>query len=529
MVGQSCEQLASTHSAAINIVLLHGWSFDREVWRESLVQLRQWANITLVDVHAVTNGCEDIDGALAAIVANAPERAVYIGWSLGGSLATRLAAQFPERVDGLITLATNPCFTRKVDWSEAMPQKDFEAFKELVESRSEAGLKRFDSLQTQGERHPKKFRMWLKKIRPRHNHHRDLLVGLQWLQTIDNRAALAQVSCPTLHIFAQQDALVPVAVAEKISQLNPGHHVEIIAEAGHALLWNRADHLLELWQGFLHRQLKLVFTEDNDARLDKKLLAKSFSKAAATYDSVANLQRRVGEQLLAHFGHRIKENETLTVANQRVLDLGSGTGYFSSYLQSSNEATYIGFDLAEGMLNFARANSNPGTNWCCGDAEDLPFSAGSFDVIFSSLAIQWCEHLPALFSEIWRTLKPGGIFLFSTLGPETLCELRQSWRAADDYVHVNSFTAFDTLEQSIDEHSFTERNSVEEKITLQYTELKQLTGELKSLGAHNVNRGRQTGLTSRAQLRKFKQAYEDQRVEGLLPATYQVYYGVLKK
>ena len=534
MDGQCCEQLASTHPAAINIVLLHGWSFDAEVWRASVVQLRQWANITLVDVHGVTScsGGEpaDVDAVIAGILANAPRRAVYIGWSLGGSLATRLAAKYPERVDALITLATNPCFTANADWPEAMSQEDFSKFSSLVSNRCEAGLKRFDSLQAQGESRAKEFRQWLKKVRPRRYEKRDLLLALQWLQQIDNRAALSEIHCPTLHIFADQDAIVPVGVAEFIKQFNGDHQVKIIGEAGHALIWNRADHLLELSQVFLQEQLKAISDENYSARFDKQLLAKSFSKAATTYDSVAKLQRRVGEQLLENFGSTLSEIESFDADNKTVLDLGSGTGYFASRLQDRcNASTYIGFDLAEGMLNFANAGSDQTANWCCGDAENLPFAAESFAVIFSSLTIQWCEHLPALFSEIWRTLKPGGVFLFSTLGPETLCELRQAWRAADDYVHVNEFTDFDSLKQLTDAHNFTERNSIEQTITLQYAELKELTAELKSLGAHNINRGRQTGLTSRAQLRKFKEAYESQRIAGLLPATYQIYYGMLKK
>ena len=529
MIRQNCEQLASAHVTAINIVLLPGWSFDREIWRECLGQLRQWANVTLLDLSDLTNNGEDLDTVIEEMLLIAPMRAVYIGWSLGGCLATRLAAKYPDRVDALITLATNPRFITSADWPDAMPQYDFKKFNKLVENSHSAGLKLFDSLQTKGENDPTGFRQWLKKKRSSRTADLDLLIGLKWLKKVDNRGLLAKINCPTLHIFAEQDALVPVGVAGKIQRFNPDHQVKIIRDTGHALLWNRSENLLECWEEFLKDQLKPMFNEHYIVGFDKQLIAKSFSKAADTYDSAASLQRQVGERLLEYFGHSMKEVKISSMKNQTILDLGSGTGYFSKHLQAQHNTTYIGFDIAEGMLNFSNAKLDPKLSWCCGDAENLPFCAESIDVIFSSLTIQWCNHLSALFSEVWRTLKPGGIFLFSTLGPETLKELREAWSVADDYVHVNNFSSFDTLEQLIDQQNFTDKKLVMQKITIQYNELKELTGELKNIGAHNINQGRQLGLTSRAKLRMFKEAYENQRIDDFLPATYQVYYGVLKK
>lgn len=259
--------------------------------------------------------------------------------------------------------------------------------------------------------------------------------------------------------------------------------------------------------------------------LDKREVARSFSRAATTYDSVAELQRQVGSYLLSTLP---------AVQAQRVLDLGCGTGYFASYLQQHYpQSMLLGLDLAEGMASYASQHHHADA-WLCADAEQLPLCDNAVDVIFSSLAIQWCEDNQALFAEIYRTLKPGGYFVFSTLGPNTLHELRRAWLAADNYIHVNRFASQATLTQAMTAAGFnSDENGLqwhENNIVLAYNKLKQLTGELKLLGAHNVNGGRPAGLTSRQRMRALVAGYEQQRnQQGQLPATYQVWYGCLQK
>lgn len=254
------------------------------------------------------------------------------------------------------------------------------------------------------------------------------------------------------------------------------------------------------------------------AQFQKPQIAESFSRAATSYDSVAELQRRIGHNLL----------EKLPAERQSVvLDLGSGTGYFTPLLHERCEPDHlISLDLAEGMLGYARKQRpTPHTNWVCGDAESLPLADESVDLVFSSLAIQWCENLPALFSEVARVLKPGGRFLFATLGPDTLNELRQSWSVVDQYQHVNRFISFTILADHAS--SYLQKISLaEESELLLYDQVRQLTSELKGIGAHNISAGRQSGLTGKARIIAFKQAYEQfRRDDGKLPATYQVFYG----
>lgn len=260
------------------------------------------------------------------------------------------------------------------------------------------------------------------------------------------------------------------------------------------------------------------------AQFTKSDIAESFGRAAGSYDSVAELQRRVGFNLLNQVAG-LPENPAV------VLDLGCGTGFFGPQLyQRLAPPMLLSLDLAEGMLRYAREHrSTEHSHWLCGDAESLPLADSSVDLIFSSLAIQWCENLPALFSEVRRVLRPGGRFLFATLGPETLHELRSAWSAVDNYQHVNRFISFATLEAEAQNH-LTVDSLVQDYEILQYRQVRELTHELKGLGAHNISAGRHSGLTGKARVLAFRQAYEGFRTaENMLPATYQVFYGQLIK
>ncbi|HEY5718501.1 MAG TPA: methyltransferase domain-containing protein, partial [Motiliproteus sp.] len=165
---------------------------------------------------------------------------------------------------------------------------------------------------------------------------------------------------------------------------------------------------------------------------DKEQVASSFSRAASSYDSVAALQRRIGHQLLAYSAGDWQG---------RLLDLGSGTGYFTRILAEQPAVEkLVALDLAEGMLQFAREQrGHDKIRWLCADAEALPLADNSLDGVFTSLAIQWCDDSEGLFTELQRVLKPGALLAFATLGPRTLWELRAAWSQVDDFVHVNGF------------------------------------------------------------------------------------------
>ena len=146
-------------------------------------------------------------------------------------------------------------------------------------------------------------------------------------------------------------------------------------------------------------------------------------------------------------------------------------------------------------------------------------------MVFSNLTLQWCNDLDHVFGEIRRILKPGGLFMFSTLGPDTLKELRESWRKVDQYNHVNAFMDMHDIGDALMRTNLADPVMDVEEITLTYADVFKLMKDLKTLGAHNVTKGRPRGLTGKHRLQSMVAHYEAFRKNGLLPATYEVVYG----
>lgn len=248
--------------------------------------------------------------------------------------------------------------------------------------------------------------------------------------------------------------------------------------------------------------------------LDKQSVARDFSRAAVRYDSLAQLQRRTGEALLA----RLPESTP-----QVQLDLGCGTGLFIPALQQRFPgATTIGADLAPGMIAYARSH-HPGVHWLLADAEDLPFADESFDLIFSNLMVQWCPSLDRFLAEARRVLRPGGVLLCSTLLDGTLQELAEAWRQVDpDGRHVNRFLPMDLWRKALERH-FPDAGLTEDAICLPYPDPMDLLRELKGIGAGFKDGGRRRSAMAPARLQQLRRAYP-RTAEGGVVATYQAGY-----
>jgi malonyl-CoA O-methyltransferase len=256
-------------------------------------------------------------------------------------------------------------------------------------------------------------------------------------------------------------------------------------------------------------------------RKDKPRVAAAFDQAARDYDEIAAFQRVVAERLLERLDY-------MRIAPDAILDLGAGTGRAARALaRRYTRAEIVESDLALGMLRRQRGFSR----WfrrrkaVCADAESLPFGDRSFDLAFSSLMLQWCNDPGRAFAEMRRVLRPGGLFIFSTLGPDTLRELRESWASADDDAHVNVFIDMHDLGDALVRAGLSEPVMETERFTLSYADGHALMRDLKSLGARNANAGRRRTLTGRARLEGMLRAYEKHRRDGRLPATYEVVYG----
>ncbi len=263
---------------------------------------------------------------------------------------------------------------------------------------------------------------------------------------------------------------------------------------------------------------------NNEFALDRERMRRGFERAADTYDDAALLQREVAERLLSRL-------DLIRLAPRRIADAGCGTGQCARALTSRyRDASVTGFDLAHAMARRAArrrgvlARFTGRDNYLCADVEALPFAAASFDLVLSSLALQWC-NLDRAFTEIARVLAPQGLLLFSSFGPDTLAELRSAWRAADNAVHVHAFLDMHDVGDALMRAGFRDPVMDVERLTVTHANVRELLADLKHLGAHNVAAGRTRTLTGKQRFARFEQAYEMLRVAGRLPASYEIVYG----
>jgi malonyl-CoA O-methyltransferase len=280
---------------------------------------------------------------------------------------------------------------------------------------------------------------------------------------------------------------------------------------------------------------------DDIYHIDKKRARASFGRAADTYDAAAILQKQVREEMLNRLD-LVKLNPAV------ILDAGCGTGAASHALQKRfAKSQVVSLDFALPMLQKTRKIRNDvgmlgqiknllsGTkqSLICADIESLPIANASAGLVWSNLAIQWCNDLDLALQEFHRVLQPEGLLMFSTFGPDTLKELRiatQSKNAGDGFTSVSRFIDMHDIGDALVRAGFSAPVLDVERFTLTYDDVKSVMRDLKSIGAHNATDGRARGLLGRGFLKNLEAAYEQFRNGtksdgGKLPATFEVVYG----
>ncbi|MCH1909904.1 malonyl-ACP O-methyltransferase BioC [Stenotrophomonas sp. Y6] len=258
------------------------------------------------------------------------------------------------------------------------------------------------------------------------------------------------------------------------------------------------------------------------ALFDSKHVRRAFSRAATSYHAAAVLQQEVGKRLLESLDYLEARQP------QVVLDVGSGPAHATAAMKKRwPKAQVIALDLALPML--AEAKKQAGW-WrpfsrVCADARALPLADNSVDVIFSNLCLQWVEDLPSVFAGFRRVLKPGGLLVCSTFGPETLVELREAFAQADDTPHVSRFVQIAQFGDALMMAGFRDPVLDRDLFTLTYDDLPALMRELKAIGATNALSGRRHTLTGRSRFNAAQAAYEPlRRADGKLPSSWEVIY-----
>ena len=261
--------------------------------------------------------------------------------------------------------------------------------------------------------------------------------------------------------------------------------------------------------------------QKSSQEIDQARVRRAFDRAADSYEQFAVLQNEVCKRLL-------EKLEIVKINPQFILDAGTGTGVaMPTLFKRYKKAQLVALDLSENMLNKSRQHGNflRSPHLVCADIEKLPFADNVFDLVYSSLSMQWCNDLNAVLLEAKRVLKPGGLFVFSTFGPDTLKELRSSWASVDDVSHVNQFIDMHDIGDALLFDGFAEPVMEAEVLTVTYNSVDEIMHDLKAIGANVTAQRSRTGLGGKAALNNLRKSYEQFRQDNLLPASYEIIYG----
>jgi malonyl-CoA O-methyltransferase len=447
-----------------------------------------------------------------------------------------------------VLIATTPCFLARDDWPAGMNPSVLEGFAAGLAGDYRRTIANFLALQTWGDENATQA---LRSLRASLDSHGEpdpqaLAAGLGILRDADLRDALATIAVPSLVIAGEHDRITPVAAGRELASRLPTARFVEVPKAGHAPFLSHADEVRREVASFLSFLMPSTASAGDDRRtgrgegpaslvpdarpagdggselsLDVQRVRHSFSQAAVKYDASAVLQAQVRDELLQRL-------EVLRRVPNVVVDLGAGTGQASIALKRRYpRSRVVAMDIAHGMLLQARKRQTLLRRFdrVVADAATLPLRDAAVDMLFSSLMLQWCNEPDQVLRECRRVLRPGGVLHFSTLGPDTLMELRKSWQAADPgHAHVNRFIDMHDLGDALVRAGFAEPVLDVERYTLTYDDARDLMRDLKDIGAHNATAGRARGLTGKSTLARMLTAYEGFRREGKLPATYEVVF-----
>ncbi len=239
-----------------DIVMLHGWGLHGGVFTTLAEQLASQFRVSLIDLpgHGRSPPARtelDLPTMAETVAACTPAHAVWLGWSLGGMIATQVAITAPQRVAKLILVGSSPRFVSDENWPWAMAPMVLAGFAQALHDDYQGTLERFLSLQiTKADREVlRRLRELLLGSPPEEQ---SLEAGLAILRNADLRSHFAELSCPTLAILGGRDRLVPAAVAQAMQQLLPTARIEIIKGAGHVPFLSHPQAFTDLLIDFLN-------------------------------------------------------------------------------------------------------------------------------------------------------------------------------------------------------------------------------------------------------------------------------------
>ena len=456
------------------LFLIHGWNMPPLVWDALAEKLRGEFDVQLATLPGYEHAQQPNDpperslDSLTELLAQAPERSHWCGWSLGATLAMQAAIKSPERISKLTLISPTARFFETEGWPQGISESVFDRLLRVTLKKYAAGLNSFLRMQLPSEDHHEVRQQLVDKVNDCRPTDVALKSGYQTLSVADLRGQLGEICIPTQIIAADSDEVISPAASQLCADQIPNAIFKTIGHC-HCLPVTQPTQLANLLSDFENSP-----PPASGGAIDRQQVARQFSKAAETYDSAAELQREMGRALI--------EKIKLT-AGGTLIDLGCGTGDALHQIKTQwPTAKLIGVDIAPAMIEKA-SDRIPDARLVVADIEQTGLPEATAEVVLSCAALQWCEPSRAT-AEAERLLKPGGSFLMTTFIAGTLPEFREAWRRADpDMKRVHDLVSESDWRQALTDCGFEIKELKTERRCQRFDSVDQMLQQFRKLGA----------------------------------------------
>lgn len=250
-------------------------------------------------------------------------------------------------------------------------------------------------------------------------------------------------------------------------------------------------------------------------------IRRRFDRAAADFDGADFVHAVTRDGLLTRL-------EPLLLQPTTILDLGSATGATGRLLrQRFKRAHVVSFDLSRAMLGIAKNNKSwfSRSTFVQGNARQLPFAPATFDLVVANQLLPWEPEPQAVFKQVSRTLKKGGVFAFATMGPDSLREIARAWASVDDLPHVNRFPDMHDIGDGLVRAGLVDPVLDVDRLGVSYENTEKLFADLTRSGGRNTLADRARGLVGRGRFQAMTDALAASRSGGRIRLDLELVYG----
>jgi len=466
------------------LFLIHGWNMPPLVWNPLVKNLREHFDVqvaTLPGYEPATKRIQDSVEAngdtLHQLLAQAPGKSHWCGWSLGATLAMQAALVAPERISQLTLISPTARFFKTDDWPHGISPSVFDQLFRITKKKYAVGLKRFLHLQLPNDEHVDLRKQLAEEVSNNRPSELALQSGYETLRDTDLRNRLTEIQIPTQVIAANSDNVISPMTSRLCAEQIPNATFQPLGDS-HCLPVTRPVELATLLSDFAG-----VTTSTFGDTIDRARVARQFSKAALTYDSAAQLQRKMGRSLI---------DQIEPSASGMLVDLGCGTGETLHQLKTHwPKLQLTGVDIAPAMIEQAQTRGLD-SRLLVADIEQTGLPAESANIVLSCAAMQWCDPNRAA-QEVLRLLKPGGQFLMTTFVSGTLPEIREAWRRVKpDLNRVHDLVSASTWQQALTRCGFEINKLTQTRRSQTFESVDELLLQFRKLGASYAGNDRKS-------------------------------------